>query len=781
MAEKKLKYDQVESAPSKIKNASDVEQFEYLISEGFQITGAGDTTVSFNAANKRITINSTPGSGSGGAVTSFNSRTGGVVATEGDYSLNLLGDVTINTPINNNTLLYNSSNTQWENKPLNTSVVPELTNLYFTEARTRNTPITGFLSGAGALTPTDTLLQAINKLDGNFITADANNVKLTGNQTITGSKNFDLTINANNGVDIKGTYLFSTINVPSTSFSATAFTRFANRLTLINDAKAISFNIDNVSALRTLTIPDQSGTIALTNNPTSITATAHVTTGGTADQLVGGDGVLQDKSQFQTALTNPVTGTGTTGQVSFWNGTNTQTGDNQLFWDNTTKAFGVGTNTVTFAKNTLKGTLANDSSSESLLLYLPDAVQAGVFGSKQGLFVSQINLGGTNGKFTLGVGDSGSRLFDLGIQVNGAERILIKRSGRVLFGTNTDNGVDIGQFNGSVIASGYKIPSGLATQALSANGSTIDLSSNVTGTGVAGQVSFWNGTATQTGDSGLFWNNVNKRLGVGISSPQYPLDILGDFRVSSPAGVPCLLKISGASNLIKQVSFETNGISRWNIRCDDSAESGSNVGSDFRILRRNDAGSPIDETFFIKRSTGNIGINTAVPLEKLDVRGKVLINKTSTNGIDDLQVAGTISASPATQPNQVVVKSQLDALGIGGGTYSPVSSSLVNVTSPALNVSTYTTINGIVSVTVGLGLNTTTLNTNSYVSITLPISRNTGLKFIGNGVFYNTDTPKKYIPVFVKTTTTNTATLEFVSPSSGNQTLEGVVTFQYQI
>jgi hypothetical protein len=39
----------------------------------------------------------------------------------------------------------------------------------------------------------------------------------------------------------------------------------------------------------------------------------------------------------QNTLTNPVTGTGANGQVAFWNATNTQTGDNGLFWDNTNK------------------------------------------------------------------------------------------------------------------------------------------------------------------------------------------------------------------------------------------------------------------------------------------------------------------------------------------------------------------------------------------------------------------------------------------------------------
>jgi hypothetical protein len=43
-------------------------------------------------------------------------------------------------------------------------------------------------------------------------------------------------------------------------------------------------------------------------------------------------------------LTNPITGTGTSGQVAYWNGTNTQTGSNNLFWDATNNRLGIGTN-----------------------------------------------------------------------------------------------------------------------------------------------------------------------------------------------------------------------------------------------------------------------------------------------------------------------------------------------------------------------------------------------------------------------------------------------------
>jgi hypothetical protein len=57
--------------------------------------------------------------------------------------------------------------------------------------------------------------------------------------------------------------------------------------------------------------------------------------------------VVDGLSTKQNTLTNPVTGTGANGQVSFWNGTNSQTGDNGFFWDNTNKRLGIGTNVPT--------------------------------------------------------------------------------------------------------------------------------------------------------------------------------------------------------------------------------------------------------------------------------------------------------------------------------------------------------------------------------------------------------------------------------------------------
>lgn len=48
----------------------------------------------------------------------------------------------------------------------------------------------------------------------------------------------------------------------------------------------------------------------------------------------------------QPLLTNPVTGVGTAGQVAFFSAESTIAGDNNLYWDNTTKRLGIGTTSL---------------------------------------------------------------------------------------------------------------------------------------------------------------------------------------------------------------------------------------------------------------------------------------------------------------------------------------------------------------------------------------------------------------------------------------------------
>ncbi|MFA5544009.1 MAG: hypothetical protein WDA47_09555, partial [Bacilli bacterium] len=116
-----------------IANSEGEEQFEVGSEDSVRFEGAGDTSVSYDPANRKIIINSIQGSGSGSDVTSFNSRTGAVVSQLGDYT---------------------------------TSMVSEGTNLYFTSPRVLGTVVDNLPVANAVIVNNDTVLQALGKAQG---------------------------------------------------------------------------------------------------------------------------------------------------------------------------------------------------------------------------------------------------------------------------------------------------------------------------------------------------------------------------------------------------------------------------------------------------------------------------------------------------------------------------------------------------------------------------------------------------------------------------------------
>lgn len=69
------------------------------------------------------------------------------------------------------------------------------------------------------------------------------------------------------------------------------------------------------------------------------------------------------------------------------------------------------------------------------------------------------------------------------------------------------------------------------------------------------------------------------------------------------------VQMVGENGVNKDITFgidETTVYTRWALRQDSTTESGSNVGSDFKIVRFSDAGVALDSPITIKRSTGLI-------------------------------------------------------------------------------------------------------------------------------------------------------------------------------
>lgn len=73
-----------------------------------------------------------------------------------------------------------------------------------------------------------------------------------------------------------------------------------------------------------------------------------------------------------------------------------------------------------------------------------------------------------------------------------------------------------------------------------------------------------------------------------------------------------LVQISGPSGANRDVRLATLGVNRWLVRANASVESGANVGTDFEIHRRDDAGAQIARALQINRANGNWAIADTV-------------------------------------------------------------------------------------------------------------------------------------------------------------------------
>jgi hypothetical protein len=101
-------------------------------------------------------------------------------------------------------------------------------------------------------------------------------------------------------------------------------------------------------------------------------------------------------------------------------------------------------------------------------------------------------------------------------------------SGQVTITGTADLDGAINDNSGSTGTSGQVLTAGTGGQTVWADAAT----GTVTGTGAATQVAFWDGTSSLDGDANLYFDSVNKRLGIGTSSPTNPLTVVGSNSIS---------------------------------------------------------------------------------------------------------------------------------------------------------------------------------------------------------------------------------------------------------
>lgn len=147
--------------------------------------------------------------------------------------------------------------------------------------------------------------------------------------------------------------------------------------------------------------------------------------------------------------------------------------------------------------------------------------------------------------------------------------------------------------------------------------------------------------------------------------------------------------------------FAANGTNRrWSIY-HSTTEAAGNVGNDFNIGRYDNTGAFISSTLTIQRSTGNIGIATQTPAQKLDVAGSIAASTSvitptvTTQTINSgggttslsLQSGSTLTLNPGT--SMVNVNGSVVATGyLTAGTALTVTSGSVQLPCQTVTAST---------------------------------------------------------------------------------------------
>jgi hypothetical protein len=232
--------------------------------------------------------------------------------------------------------------------------------------------------------------------------------------------------------------------------------------------------------------------------------------------------------------------------------------------------------------------------------------------------------------------------------------------------------VTIGTANGLSLS--YQVlslglASGSANGALSSTDWTT-FNNKIGGTIADGQVAFGTGAGVIGGDSGLFWSDTNKRLGIGTTLPSAKLDIEGDINVST--SIASAQRVATFRNSQLGSSFSAGAfisLGRPDIsRTMDVGIYGNGSNKfDGKIIVNETEGSLILGTSQTERmritSAGNVGIGTTLPSAKLDVSGDAIINGLLIVGRTNSSFESTIREPLMYASSQIISGS----LGQGSG------------------------------------------------------------------------------------------------------------------
>jgi hypothetical protein len=224
-------------------------------------------------------------------------------------------------------------------------------------------------------------------------------------------------------------------------------------------------------------------------------------------------------------------------------------------------------------------------------------------------------------------------------------------------------------------------------------------------------LSFYTGTAGGGSATERMRITSSGNVGIGTPSPTSRLHIAQDnaaitlTRGSGAYGTRILQSISDGS-INFQIGLATAGTWRTFMKLGEGE---------------------VNPALFLQPLGGNVGIGTASPSEKLSVAGRLLVNTNTTDGANALQVNGSAKISSLAGTGERLVAA--DASGklvvstnISSGYYTPTITLINGITSATASPLIYTNINGIVTVTGKITINSNILTEVNELEINLPAS-----------------------------------------------------------
>ena len=320
---------------------------------------------------------------------------------------------------------------------------------------------------------------------------------------------------------------------------------------------------------------------------------------GTSSQFVKADGTL-DNTAYQTALTNPVTGSGTTNYLPKFTGATTlgnslmQEGTNAIgigvtpsAWASTTKALQVLNGAVFGFGGSEVGLTANNYFDGSVSRYLSNAT-AGIYsmaGSQHAWLQAITGTAGAN--------------------ITWIQTMTLNASGRLLLGSTTDNGLRF-QVTGN-----SSFSDNIGIGGLSSAARIINISKNITGSTIGFGIAQVNNVANDvTAGARVFYSEVGTQA-ASFTLPElnHYYAVQGTFgagsAVTNQYGFRVFNNLIGATNNYGFFGDIASGTGRWNLYMNGTAANFLNGNTGIG----RSPGVPLDVSGTI-RSVGSTGASS---------------------------------------------------------------------------------------------------------------------------------------------------------------------------